>query len=105
MTYESERQTRKWRIDPKLRDPGWTVVPYDPEPLLSWLRDSAIEEYPTDNGPADNALCVDGRILAIVEANKIGKRGQTRPKRGGCINPVTPRRSSPHWRFRRPASG
>jgi type I restriction enzyme R subunit len=71
MTYESERQTRKRRIYPKLRDRGWTVVPYDPATPLSWLRDSAIEEYPTDNGPADYALCVDGRILAVVEAKKI----------------------------------
>ncbi|MDQ7780017.1 MAG: type I restriction-modification enzyme R subunit C-terminal domain-containing protein [Planctomycetota bacterium] len=32
----------------------------------------AIAEYPTEAGPADYALCVDGRILAIVEAKKLG---------------------------------
>ena len=31
----------------------------------------AVEEYETTNGPADYALCVDGRILGIVEAKKL----------------------------------
>jgi len=31
----------------------------------------AIEEFETANGPADYALCVDGRILGIVEAKKL----------------------------------
>jgi type I restriction enzyme, R subunit len=31
----------------------------------------AVVEYPTDNGPVDVALFVNGRMLAIVEAKKI----------------------------------
>ncbi|MFN8636953.1 MAG: DEAD/DEAH box helicase family protein [Chloroflexota bacterium] len=31
----------------------------------------AIEEYPTDNGPADYALCVGGQIVGIVEAKRL----------------------------------
>lgn len=31
----------------------------------------ALEEFPTANGPADYALCVDDEILAIVEAKKL----------------------------------
>ena len=30
-----------------------------------------IEEFETANGPADYALCVDGRILGVVEAKKL----------------------------------
>jgi type I restriction enzyme R subunit len=68
---ESERSTRKRRIDPKLKSLGWTIVPFDPDVPLSALLNCAIEEYPTDNGPADYALCVDGRILGVVEAKKV----------------------------------
>ncbi|MFC1944937.1 DEAD/DEAH box helicase family protein, partial [Chloroflexota bacterium] len=39
-------------------------------PLSSYHR-CAIEEYPTDNGTADYALCVNGQILGIVEAKKL----------------------------------
>jgi type I restriction enzyme, R subunit len=31
----------------------------------------AIAEYPTENGPADYALCADGAVLAVVEAKKL----------------------------------
>jgi hypothetical protein len=31
----------------------------------------AAEEHPTANGPADYALVVDGRMLAVVEAKKV----------------------------------
>src|ERR1700751_4380144 len=31
----------------------------------------AIEEFETANGPADYALCVDGKIVGIVEAKKL----------------------------------
>ena len=71
MTYESERQTRKLRIDPKLEAAGWTIVSYDDGKPLSSYQNCAIEEYPTDNGPADYALCVDGAILGVVEAKKL----------------------------------
>lgn len=68
---EFERQTRKRRIDPQLEFLGWKVVPFEPERLLSDLHKCAIEEYPTENGPADYALCLDGRIIGLVEAKKI----------------------------------
>ena len=71
MTDESERQTRKKRIDPLLKAAGWTVAPYQAGMDLSRFNKYALEEFPTDNGPADYALCVDGKILAVVEAKKV----------------------------------
>ena len=63
---ESERQTRKKRIDPLLRGLGWKIVPIDEARPLSELSNCAIEEYPTENGPADYALCVNGEIIGVV---------------------------------------
>jgi len=68
---ESERRTRKSRIDPLLKSLGWTVVPFNPERPLQFYPNCAIEEYPTDNGPADYALCVNGQIVGVVEAKKL----------------------------------
>ena len=68
---EAERQTRRDRIDPKLKAAGWRVVPFDPNVPLSSYDRCAIEEYMTDNGPADYALCIDGRLVGIVEAKKL----------------------------------
>ncbi len=68
---EAERQTRRDRIDPKLKAAGWRIAPFDPSRPLSLYDRCAIEEYETDNGPADYALCVNGRILGIVEAKKL----------------------------------
>ncbi len=71
MNEEPEWQTRKQRVDPVLRAAGWQVAPFDPaKPLESYDR-TAIEEYPTENGPADYALTSKGRILGIVEAKKL----------------------------------
>jgi len=67
----TEHQTRKQLIDPLLRAAGWDVVPYrEGIPLDQYTR-SAIEEYPTKNGPADYALALDGEILGIVEAKRL----------------------------------
>src|SRR5579885_1310621 len=67
----SEWSTRKKFIDSTLRECGWRVVPFcDGKPLAS-QNFCAIEEYPTDKGPADYALCVDGQILGILEAKKL----------------------------------
>jgi type I restriction enzyme R subunit len=67
----SEWLTRKERIDPKLKAAGWRVVSFsDGKPLAAYDR-CAIEEFSTDNGPADYALCVCGKILGIVEAKKL----------------------------------
>ena len=68
---ESERQTRKNRVDPLLVQQGWKVVPFAPERALADYANHAITEYPTDNGPADYAFVVDGQILGIAEAKKL----------------------------------
>ncbi|MFE8949056.1 DEAD/DEAH box helicase family protein [Streptomyces sp. NPDC007856] len=66
---EREAATRKRRIDPKLVAAGWTVTPYQPSsrPPLT----AAVEEWPTEAGPADYALTDDGAIRAVVEAKKV----------------------------------
>ena len=71
MTEESEKTTRKTRIDPLLKAAGWSVALYKEGIDLADYNKYALEEYPTANGPADYALCVDGKILAVVEAKKI----------------------------------
>ncbi|NJM79275.1 MAG: hypothetical protein HC854_05995, partial [Flavobacterium sp.] len=38
----------------------------------SALANHAVEEYPTEHGPADYALFVNGKLLGIVEAKKYG---------------------------------
>lgn len=67
---ESERRTRNDRIDPRLGNAGWGVVPFDPAspPVGDSL---AVEEYPTGNGPADYALCDHDDLLGVVEAKKV----------------------------------
>ena len=67
----SEWLTRKKLIDWRLRKAGWRVVPFVPGTPLTKLDRCAIEEYPTESGPADYALCVSAQILGIVEAKKL----------------------------------
>ena len=69
--FESERQTRKKRIDPLVIAAGWKIVKFDPNIPLADYNSCAIEEYPTDNGPADYVLCLDGQIIGIIEAKKV----------------------------------
>jgi type I restriction enzyme, R subunit len=93
-TVESERQTRKRRIDPKLSASGWAVKPFSAGTSLANLRDAAIEEYETDNGPADYALCTDAVLLGVVEAKKVTLGPQNvltqseRYSRGATNNPL-----------------
>jgi type I restriction enzyme R subunit len=68
---KSEFATRKQLIDGMLVAAGWKVVPFIVNKPLSVLQRCAIEEYPTELGPADYALCADGRIVGIVEAKKL----------------------------------
>jgi type I restriction enzyme R subunit len=68
---ELEWKTRRSRVDPKLRNLGWTIVPFKPDLDLSALTAHAVTEYPTENGPADYALVLSGRIVGIVEAKKL----------------------------------
>lgn len=70
----SEFLTRKELIDHRITDAGWRIVrrkDFDADkPMIAYDR-CAIEEYPTDNGPADYALIVNGHILGVVEAKKL----------------------------------
>jgi type I restriction enzyme, R subunit len=93
--YESEKLTRKKRVDTRLRALGWQIVPFDAGmPLSAWTK-HAVEEFPTDTGPADYALCVNGRILGVVEAKKLSLGPQNvlvqaeRYSRGVAINPLS----------------
>lgn len=56
MTYESEKITRKKRIDQQLKATGWLIVTYYEGMVLSDLTNHAIEEFQTNNGPTDYAL-------------------------------------------------
>jgi type I restriction enzyme R subunit len=91
---ESEKRTRKNRIDPKLKDVGWRIAPFSPAKPLSWYQETGIEEYQTNNGPADYGLCVDGQVLGIVEAKKLTSGPQNvltqaeRYSRGAVNNPL-----------------
>jgi len=67
----SEFLTRKQLVDRALKAAGWSVVRFDSDKPLSKYERCAIEEYPTESGPADYALCVGGRIVGIVEAKKL----------------------------------
>ena len=67
---ESEAETRKKRIDPRLGAAGWKVLAPGKHPAAN--KPAATSEYPTSNGPADYAL-VNGTELPIgvVEAKKV----------------------------------
>src|SRR5947207_15524428 len=70
---ESEWQTRKQRIDARLRsvNPPWQIVRYRDGLDFAALDKTAVEELPTANGPADYALFVGGKLLGIIEAKKV----------------------------------
>jgi type I restriction enzyme R subunit len=65
MTQESKSKTRSGRIDPILDALGW------PKKHRHQQGAYRIEEYDTEEGPADYALCIDGRALGIIEAKKL----------------------------------
>lgn len=71
---ESEWQTRRHRIDARLRalKPSWDIIPFRDNLDLSSLKHHAVTEFPTATGPADYALFVNGRLLGIIEAKKVG---------------------------------
>jgi type I restriction enzyme R subunit len=70
---ESEKTTRKKRVDEKLKSSllNWVIIHNDKVNDTSLLNFHAVEEYPTATGPADYALFVDGKLLGIIEAKKI----------------------------------
>jgi type I site-specific restriction endonuclease len=67
----SEWLTRKCLIDPKLNSACWEMVPFSTLKSFNSNRCCAIAEFETANGPADYALCVNGKILGVVEAKKL----------------------------------
>lgn len=67
----SEWLTRKQIIDPKLKAAGWRITPFSPSKSLSAYNGCAIEEFPTEYGPADYALCINNHIVGVVEAKKL----------------------------------
>lgn len=69
--WESEAQTRRKRIDPKLAAQGWQLAEFEAGEPLQIHDSKAIAEYPTANGPADYALCLDGKVAGVVEAKKV----------------------------------
>ena len=71
MSIESERTTRKKRIDPRLTASGWVVTAFNAARPVSDYTNHAIEEYPTANGPVDYALVLRGRIVGVIEAKKV----------------------------------
>src|SRR2546421_2700317 len=92
---DSEWLTRKRLIDPKLKAAGWRVVRFsDGKPLSAYDR-CAIEEFPTDNGPADYGRSDSGKLLGIVEAKKLTLGPQNvltqseRYAKGAASNPMS----------------
>ena len=65
----NEAQTRKKYIDTALKRSSWNKIVSFKEGVS--YKDEAVEEYPTDSGPADYVLFCDGKPLAIVEGKKI----------------------------------
>ena len=66
---ESEWQTRKARIDQRLRalSPAWQIVRYHPGLDLPRLTCHVVEELPTDSGPADYGFFADRPLQRIRE--------------------------------------
>ena len=71
MTYESERVTRKKRIDQQLKAIGWEIIHFSKVENIGVLNNHAVEEFETANGPADYALVVNGNLLGVIEAKKL----------------------------------
>lgn len=67
---ELEWQTRRDRIDRRLKDLGWQIVPFRPDIDLQSLTHHAVTELETTNGPADYTFVVDGQPVGILEAKR-----------------------------------
>ncbi len=68
---ELEKETRKKRIERRLSECGWQIVTYSPDTPSITYSHHAVREYPTDSGPADYALFVEGQIIGIIEAKRL----------------------------------
>jgi len=67
----SERLTRKEIIDKRLEEAGWTPILGFQEFLRTRPAKAAVQEYETDEGPADYILFCEGVALAAVEVKKL----------------------------------
>lgn len=92
---ESEWLTRKHRIDSQLKSlsPVWKIIHYSKVTDESLLTNHAVEEYPTQNGYADYALFVHGKLLGIIEAKKVSIDAQNALEQAkryslGCPNTI-----------------
>jgi type I restriction enzyme R subunit len=67
MKTEPEKITREKRINSRLTSAplNWTVIPWKQGMDTSGLDAHAVEEYPTQTGPADYTLFVKGQLLGI----------------------------------------
>ncbi len=68
---KSEQLTRQELIDPKLQASGWSIVPFDENKSLESFDRCAIEEFPTESGPADYLLVANGLPVGVAEAKKV----------------------------------
>jgi type I restriction enzyme R subunit len=72
MSYElnqNPEQIARDNIDKQLRDAGWIIQSKDEINLFESLG-VAVKEYPTDIGPADYVLFIDGEPIGIIEAKR-----------------------------------
>jgi predicted type IV restriction endonuclease len=81
---KSEFVTRKQIVDRRLRDAGWKIVRFDEAKALAAYERCAIEEYPTENGPAESALCVGGKLSQVFMATRKSFNAATLSVRSGC---------------------
>ncbi len=65
---EAEWKTRRERINPKLDADGWRLSRAKTAPVREPYR---TEEEETEHGPADYALWLDRKVVAVVEAKKL----------------------------------
>lgn len=68
---ETEKYTRKERIDKRLAQCGWKIVNYDSNIPFSAYTCHAVREFPTESGPVDYALFYEGTIIGVIEAKKL----------------------------------
>ncbi len=83
---ESEWQTRKKRIDARLRSrkPAWDLMRWHGDLDVSALRCHSVTEFPTANDPSDYALFVGGKL---IEAKKVTRNPQNVIEQAQALRP------------------
>ncbi len=69
MPNQNPEQIARDNIDRQLIACGWVIQKYKDKNVFAGLG-VAITEYPTETGPADYALFVDGKPVGIIEAKR-----------------------------------